>query len=370
MELQCRKEEEEEEEEEYAKAVSAIRKASFVLIAAGAGFSADSGLPTYQRSGYDRHNLTYAEVCRPIWVHEDPALFYDFWESCTLQYSNTESHEGYAIVKKLLEQKRKECRKPGIEIDKKIASQPLFKTYRPDEIPSCTYIYTSNVDGHFRRIAQYGVDMAEIHGSVCEWQCAEPCSEQMWKLEDEQIQQSLFSDYMSPTPPFSLCGPSSSTAPSQRSFDRRRCPRCKVQPIRPHVMMFGDDRCIITSDMHARYQTWECAMENVLRENPQFRLVILEIGCGVRVPSVREECESVLRDINARSRAAKHVANVQNQQNVGENEAEEQDQAPQATLIRINPDFPEYTGEWSNQVISIQDSALVALRKIHSLLFA
>ena len=34
------------------------------------------------------------------------------------------------------------------------------------------------------------------------------------------------------------------------------------------------------------------------------RLVILELGCGLRVPSVRGECEAVLRDTRARGGAA------------------------------------------------------------------
>ena len=46
--------------------------------------------------------------------------------------------------------------------------------------------------------------------------------------------------------------------------------------------MFNDLNRLPT-DAEDMYVRWECAVENLLRENPGSKLVILELGCGVRV---------------------------------------------------------------------------------------
>ena len=58
--------------------------------------------------------------------------------------------------------------------------------------------------------------------------------------------------------------------------------------------MFGDDELGVVPGLQEgmrRYQAWEAAMEEaVLRGGKQ--LVILELGCGTRVPSVRPSLPS------------------------------------------------------------------------------
>ena len=95
-----------------------------------------------------------------------------------------------------------------------------------------------------------------------------------------------------------------------------RCPECAA-PLRPSVLMFGDDDPALLRRLTASadaYQAWEEGMEVALASDSRARLVILELGCGTRVPSVREEAQCVLRDAVARG--------------------------GRATLIRINPDEP------------------------------
>ena len=45
-----------------------------------------------------------------------------------------------------------------------------------------------------------------------------------------------------------------------------------------------------------RYQAWEEQMELHMEQHPTKTLVVLEIGCGTRVPSVRRECQDVVAD--------------------------------------------------------------------------
>ena len=91
------------------------------------------------------------------------------------------------------------------------------------------------------------------------------------------------------------------------------CPKCKAVA-RPNVLMFRDKQWIPNTNAEARYVEWEAIMENHLEQDNDLSLVILEIGCGMRVPSVRLETECVVNDIRLRG--------------------------GKANLIRINPEQP------------------------------
>ena len=77
--------------------------ADYVLIAAGAGFSADSGLKVYKDiadiEAYRRLKLTYADLCTPDLLQRDPEMFFGFWGSCFNDYMQTDPHGGYHICK-------------------------------------------------------------------------------------------------------------------------------------------------------------------------------------------------------------------------------------------------------------------------------
>ena len=96
-------------------------------------------------------------------------------------------------------------------------------------------------------------------------------------------------------------------------------------------------------------------MESAISSDSTLSLVVLEIGCGTRVPSVRMETESVVRD--ARLRGAR------------------------AHLIRINPDDAHETDVQgglasttscasldASNVTVIKDTALRALRRIEAII--
>ena len=80
--------------------------------------------------------------------------------------------------------------------------------------------------------------------------------------------------------------------------------------------MFGDtDEILLRRQASASsaYQEWEEGMEAAVSAGEAgCSLCVIEIGCGQRVPSVRRECEDVVRDTIARG--------------------------GRATLIRINPE--------------------------------
>jgi hypothetical protein len=67
----------------YRYAARAIEEADYLLVATGAGFSADSSLPVYDDiaavPAYRRKGLTYSDLCRGSLLDDDPSAFYGFW---------------------------------------------------------------------------------------------------------------------------------------------------------------------------------------------------------------------------------------------------------------------------------------------------
>lgn len=115
-----------------------------------------------------------------------------------------------------------------------------------------------------------------------------------------------------------------------------RCIHCNGLA-RPNVLMF-DDNTWISDDFHAeRFSLWrELALSYCIKGK---NLVILEIGCGINVPTVRVSSERLLQ------------------------------LAPDdtVTLIRINPDHPllSQTHVMRNRIISIQGKGLATLDTIN-----
>ena len=104
--------------------------------------------------------------------------------------------------------------------------------------------------------------------------------------------------------------------------------------------MFGDSDALVLSlaqRRRQRYQEWEAAVEHQVESREgAYRVVVLEIGCGARVPSISNEALCVYHDINTISSRFGAV--------------------PAATLIRVNPaaDYPSYV---DGSVVSIQGGA-------------
>ena len=90
--------------DKYGRAAAALLDADVLLIAAGAGMSADSGLAVYKDiasvPAWRKAGLTYADLCDPCWLEDDPEIFYGFWGSCLNTYMETAPHDGYGIMRR------------------------------------------------------------------------------------------------------------------------------------------------------------------------------------------------------------------------------------------------------------------------------
>ncbi|RLN10739.1 hypothetical protein BBI17_007174 [Phytophthora kernoviae] len=309
------------DEERAKKSGEKLAAVDFLIVATGAGFSADSSLPVYADIAkvevYEKMGVEYQDLCDPYMLEQDEELFYGFWGSCTNSYRDTEHHRGYQILRKWRDiiRSKDSANSDSSQDEKRTAFRAAFDRLRKCEaLPANLsvdlvtndpfFVYTSNVDAHFHRDFDKK-EVYELHGSVETWQCAgdvetgarEPC-EKLWKLP---------AGYRFDLDVVAMRAPGG--APTT-------CPSCGGKG-RPNVLMFHDRQWIANIDEEDGYIAWESVMELMLQDDPSLNLVVLEIGCGLRVPSVRRETEMVVADVI---------------EGCGR---------PQATLIRINPDIPE-----------------------------
>jgi len=277
------------------KAANAISECDALLIATGAGFSADSGLATYPGVAdikpYREQNLTYHDLCQPIWMTTDPAIHFGFWGDCTDVYRETAPHEGYGIVRRWCDElvsrntRLDEDLKTAILNYKDAPYKRCHRSYIQKRTPDqCTvkpfFSLTSNVDAHFWN-PKVGAkflpsEVSEIHGDVEYWQCANSkCDQLRWKLP---------SDYG-----FNV--DKNTMRAAEESW--LKCPTCGSLA-RPNILMFNDNTYENPDDQW-KWRRWRDSILK-LRDHRDAdglttNIVVLEMGAGCRVPSIRNMSE-------------------------------------------------------------------------------
>lgn len=334
-------------DDKWMRAARAIDSASHLLIAGGAGLSADSGLPVYADVARDevwhRRGLDYGDLCRTETLVNMPACGFGFWAGCARKYAETQPHKGYSILERWASEKEQ----------------------------ANSAVYTSNVDGFFRRFPSLATNLCEIHGCVEEWVCGSgilsptngttPCTAASWLLHPSPVEVAALDrccqERLLDGGADAHCEDATprSSDPSDGTLagvDWGRVPPACTQCgaiLRPSVLMFGDkDEALVTrlSAAASRYQEWEDAMETRIALDPSLSLVVVELGCGTRVPSVRLECEAVVHDLRRRG--------------------------GRALLVRVNPDSealrPATDGsDLGDDLLCLQETALAALIRLDGL---
>jgi NAD-dependent SIR2 family protein deacetylase len=229
-------------EKEIQRAREAVQNADAVLITAGAGMGVDSGLPDFRGTeGFWRAypiakklGLRFEELANPRWFRENPKLAWAFYGHRLNLYRKTQPHEGFYLLKKLGESK-----KGGY------------------------FVFTSNVDGQFQKAGYDEKKIVEIHGSIHHLQCTIPCIDDIWPADDVEIDIDM-----------------------EKFEAKEPLPKCKHcgEIARPNILMFGDWEWIPhrTAGQEFRLERW---LEKI--EYMEYRLVIVEIGAGKAVPTVR-----------------------------------------------------------------------------------
>ncbi|KAL9645177.1 hypothetical protein ABK040_002379 [Willaertia magna] len=280
----------------YKKAAELLQQADFVLVCVGAGMSSDSGLPVYNDicniKAYKDLNITYHDLARPVSLFENKEeleLYYGFWINSLRMYQSTKPHEGYEILKKWREERfnkveNQALKKKQVEF---LNEKDWFK--ENSNVASNMFVYSSNVDYHFNRFFPEQ-EVYNIHGHVFNWQCGKPCdNKSIWNtLSPEQELYKLIEN----------CKVNEESMKLVNNIDEFKCSKCKDNYLMPNVLMFGDLGQYIRNEVEEdRYVAWECAVETLCKESDKkYPFVILELGCGLRVPSIRLEVENVLVD--------------------------------------------------------------------------
>lgn len=284
-------------QEEIARAMSQaavwMAGADAVIIGSGAGMGVDSGLGTFRGGcrgvwpGLEAIGLAYEEICHPRWFKDEPHLGWAFWNHCHMAYQATIPHEGYAHLREL-----------------------------GQRCPLGYFSFTSNIDGHWISSGMTPDKVLEVHGAVRWLQCSSPCCPDVWKAPKDF---SLIEDPIT----HRVRG----VLPT--------CPKCQAIA-RPNVQMFGGDSAFSgarRASQSSRYHAWLQALEGRPDRN-SLRVACIEVGCGLTVPTVRKEIESVMRRF------------------------------PGARLIRLNPENPGMAPEFADRGASLPLSASSAIDEL------
>lgn len=231
-------------------AAELIHDADALLIGAGAGIGVDSGLPDFRGTdgfwnaypALRGRGLKFHEVANPQTFNADPALAWGFYGHRLALYRNTRPHAGFDILRRFSDRMLQGCG-----------------------------VFTSNVDGHFQRAGFDAARVAECHGSIHHLQCTRPCSEATWPADDFMPETDDAACRLLNAPP--------------------ACPWCGAVA-RPNILMFGDGGWSAgrAREREARLQRWL---------DGAGRVVVLELGAGTAIPSVRHFSHSALIDHDA-----------------------------------------------------------------------
>ena len=235
-----------------ARAAAWLRTADGLLITAGAGMGIDSGLPDFRGPGgfwaaypaLGRAGIRFEAIANPDAFRRDPRQAWGFYGHRLALYRATQPHAGFAMLR---------------EIAATMANG--------------AFVFTSNVDGQFQKAGFAAERICEIHGSIHHLQCADGCSERIWRADDFQ--------------------PVIDDENCHLLNELPHCPACGALA-RPNILMFDDwgwvDRRSALQEDHLAQ--WLAKVRNLL---------VIEIGAGTAIPSVRdfsENCGGQLVRIN------------------------------------------------------------------------
>ncbi|MCM0084430.1 NAD-dependent deacetylase [Geomonas sp. Red32] len=230
--------------DQYAKAAEWIGEAQALLVTAGAGMGVDSGLPDFRGDAgfwkayplYQRLGISFVDAANPDHFERDPSFGWGFYGHRTNLYRETVPHRGFSI---LLEWSRRF----GMEY----------------------FVATSNVDGQFQKAGYREDAVLEFHGSIHHLQCTRPCSNRIWENREA----------------FGI------DLETMRSGHVPLCPHCGATA-RPNILMFGDWGWI-----EERTRRQQDRFRAFLDRNSGKRIVVVEMGAGTAIPTVRAASERV-----------------------------------------------------------------------------
>jgi NAD-dependent SIR2 family protein deacetylase len=239
-------------EELLARAARAVAVAEAVVVGAGAGMGVDSGMPDFRsQNGFwgnypllNGQRIDVLSMCNPDWFRNDPEFAWGFYGHRLNLYRTTAPHGGFAILKKW-----------------------------SDRAARGSFVYTSNIDAHFQVSGFAPHRIYEVHGSLRWMQCMAECGIGLFSSDQTTIE-----------------------VDESNLHARRPLPTCRAcgALARPNIVLYGDDGFDSTraDDQFFHLKRWV----NTLKDR---RVVVIECGAGMTIPTVRDFCEDTARNLGA-----------------------------------------------------------------------
>lgn len=237
--------------ESVQHAAELIAQADMIVVAAGAGVGVDSGLPDFRgNEGFwnaypalAKEQIDLQQIACPRTFVDNPARAWGFYGHRLQLYRQTKPHHGF----------------------------DLLRTWGESALNGYA-VFTSNVDGQFQAAGFDPDVIEECHGSLHHLQCLKPCSHDIWSAE--QFTPVVDADrclHISEPPICPICGGLA----------------------RPNVLMFGDWDWL-ASRQERQSRKLRAKISRALRP------VVIEIGAGSAIPSVRHFSQSVIHEHGGR----------------------------------------------------------------------
>lgn len=241
-------------QETLQRAAQLLKVADAIIITAGAGMGVDSGLPDFRGDegfwnaypAYRHLGLAFSDMANPRWFEDNPSLAWGFYGHRLNLYRSTTPHAGFDVLRRF-------------------ASKMKYGAF----------VFTSNVDGAFQKAGFDPQDVAECHGSIHHVQCTKGCGVGIMDAGGVHVK-------VDPKT-FEAQGP------------LPKCPRCG-ELLRPNILMFGDPMWEYSRADAQEQRMVEWTQDLVDR---CAAIVILEIGAGTHIPSVRSKSSSLSNRLNA-----------------------------------------------------------------------
>ncbi len=275
------------------QAMQWVQEADSLLITSGAGMGVDSGLPDFRGDeGFwkaypplRKAGITFPEMANPQQFLANPERAWGFYGHRLQLYQSTEPHRGFETLRQLGE-----------------------------NCPDGYFSVTSNVDGHFQSAGWEEDLIWEIHGSINRLQCTRrSCDQEVWDMEEDEL------------------GLRVDESTFEAKGELPYCPCCG-SIARPNILMFGDPNYNpeVSDEQEDRFTDW-------LSEVSSGKLLMIELGAGLAVPSIRHLSEQIL------------------------------DEVPTSRLIRINPRDHRVPAKAKkgDRAISLPLGALEAIQSIY-----
>lgn len=225
-------------------AAQLLAQADGLLIGAGAGMGVDSGLPDFRgNTGFwkaypalAQARMQFDEIANPESFDATPRLAWGFYGHRLQLYRDTLPHEGFGILQEFAA-----------------------------KLPHGAFVFTSNVDGQFQKAGFDASRIVECHGSIHHLQCGQPCSRHVWSASGLIVDVDADNCLLRSELP--------------------RCPNCGGLA-RPNILMFNDMQWLEGRSAAQRglLNSWIKGVE---------RLIVIELGAGTHIPSVRSAGESL-----------------------------------------------------------------------------